>query len=385
MQMRLLVVVLGGLVSAFPVAAQQCSGGVNSVAWWNFEQRTGGNTVFAYTASEITGPDRDTFTLTLETGYQASSGPRLHRESRSSQLGAGVWHEYTYNLQQSGPGTFTTDSLHKASGVCGSGPPYAGWDGRASSSLTVERPIVTTSTTSGVMFLGGAVFSGSMSALMPLTASANDAPVSSAVNWRFLNPDTSYGMFTSNGSPFTYYQALRPASGCGVYDSLVVASFDGFDSEPFWIYNNAPKAVYRMWGGPWAVRAGIPPYGWQNDYTYKVLDLCGQPINWIDVNESFSQWFRPNADNWASWDPGSWGSGKFDQWGQFVDHLWETNLPGKFRPAMDANSNYVDESLQSVGLSVWQTFYGGATASGLGVYLRMSEMTHFLDHGKTNN
>lgn len=30
--------------------------------------------------------------------------------------------------------------------------------------------------------------------------------------------------------------------------------------------------------------------GYETDYVYKVLDMCGNPMNWVEVNESFPSW-----------------------------------------------------------------------------------------------
>jgi len=385
------------------VPAARGQGCIDKVLYANYTQRTGGNTVFSYAEEEITGPDALTYWLTLSTQFYQNTTQLYSNQAASSQGGGGVWTEYSITLQSTGPGTFTLNSLNQASSdYCGiQAPPYSdGWNGYATSGLAVQQPSV--SSASPPMFLNGAASSGTQTAVSALTANPNGAPATSTITWRFL-AGSSYGTVTcveDSGCAQANYTATAPGSACGAYDVRIVASFDGFDSTALWIFNNAPQSVFHMWGGPWdSTNPWAPTAGWQTTYTYKVLDMCSQPINYVQVNETFGSssepypggtWCLPSTNqpgvpDTCGWAWGSWSNAsQFDQYGQFVDYLFEINKSGKYPPVIASGQNWFDESASSNVVDTSQFFYAGSPTNGQGVNLNaLVSMTHYLDHGKS--
>jgi len=252
------------------------------------------------------------------------------------------------------------------------------------------------------MYLGPTIInSGTQSALSVLTTNANGAPSTSTITWAFLagNGFGTVNCIYGTNCAEAYYTATRAGSSCGYYDVVIVASFDGFQSSPVWVFNNAPQSVVQMWGGPGSTTStGSSPPGWVTPYTYKVLDICQNPINFVAVNETFgtSAEVFPGGANWClpgpsqqnaaacGWIWGSWQqNSQFDQYGQFVDYLFESNVPGKYPVAWPGGQNGLDESAVSTVLATSQNFYGGSGSNGQGIWLRMLSMTHYLDHGKS--
>jgi hypothetical protein len=312
-----------------------------------------------------------------------------HNADVSSQGGGGVWRPYTEQLQSFGPGTFTLNSRHDAANCyCGMyAPPYANDPyGTASSYLTVQRPTISSS--NSPFYLGGALDSGTQSAQSRLTANPNGAPDDSTVEWWPLAGGNLYTLTSVPSNPLSNdYTAVMQASQCGSYGQVAV-SFDGFYSDTFWIFNNAPADIQQMWGSPGdTVIVPSPPYnpGWQTWYQYKVLDMCGNPINFIETTESLSGWSWPNGDNWGTFAPGHWTqNSQFDEWGDFVDYLFETNVAGTNRQVWPGGQNALNEDGSSVGAALSQQFYGGSPINGQGLSLgAFWSMTHYLDHGKS--
>jgi len=137
---------------------------------------------------------------------------------------------------------------------------------------------------------------------------------------------------------------------------------------------------------------GLPnASGWEIDYTYKVVDVCSNPMSWVEVNESFtsSQRVYPNPTNWplpgeGTWTLASWSNNspnpdlRFSAWGDFVDHIWEQDGNPS---AMPWGWNGLLEDPANTVLKTNQWFKAGTVVNGSGIVIRSDWIWKYIDHG----
>jgi hypothetical protein len=156
---------------------------------------------------------------------------------------------------------------------------------------------------------------------------------------------SQYGWLNCTSCSEPQFTALRRGSGCNVYDVVLVTSYNGFESDPFWMFINGPhntiaatdpitQEYWKTTDQPFSTN------GWQTRFNYKTQGLCATdaPLSQYDMNEQFGSW---NDDYYLatgthnSWsppecavNPQSWTCG-FTVYGDQWAGPNELRLPGK--------------------------------------------------------
>ncbi|MCX6594335.1 MAG: hypothetical protein NTZ56_22700 [Acidobacteria bacterium] len=361
--------------------------------------RLDGNNVWGYSETTIVGSYRNYWRPYI-TGYMSRNGSQIG--SPVGELGPGSNGgtqsvTMTPTLSVWGPGTYSMRAFHRAfNWVCGYWvPPYSnGWDGNSYSSpnLTVERPVI--SRTVVPYFLGpGVVSSNDYSSQTQMSVNSKGAP--ETPQWRFESGST-YGTLNCTNCASPIYQATAPGSSCGAYNVVLKASFNGFDSEAFYIDNQSPNLLQYVRTDHY-----IPPQGgWQSEVFYRVQSGCNIQMTNVQANEVFLSWSQFNGSNWdAPLEATGFSNLAFDSGtGSWLlrDILYEVPVVGKTPQPMNAGTNglsIAQQWLMTQHLQKWRigsTDNGGSIVGGprqgndataKGVVVGSNPHYHYIDHG----
>jgi hypothetical protein len=265
------------------------------------------------------------------------------------------------------------------------------WDNQiyTADQMAIQRPTIGR-TDPTPFFLGGPVTSGAYTSQSTIVSNGNGATETPSYT---ITAGGSYGTLSCSTciSPiYTAVAASTCANGNPNYTVTIVASYNGFQSSALFIFNNSPASFATM-----AVNQEPLTNAWETDYVYKVLDLCGNPMNWVEVNESFtnarhvypeltSGWPLPGDGVWTL---GVWSnnvsnpSSHFDVYGQFTDILFEQDGAGKSPTPLSNGKNGYSESADSTVTTASQWFKAGTISNGYGLLIHSNTHTHYIDHG----
>lgn len=266
-------------------------------------------------------------------------------------------------------------------------------NGNSTSSLSVERPTIWRSEPPP-HYLGGSSTSGTYTAQSLIYSDPKGAP---EIPQFILSegPESGYGALSCTNCWYPTYTALKPSTECLRYNVTIRASYEGFESEPLWIFNNAPASLEEFGWHDFAVQPY--GYGWETHRRYKVLNMCNEVMDWLEVNEWFTNHMAvwTGWTNWSlSWTPGVWDGkipnmstplpGKFNFWAEFDDIMFEVNVspPVKVPQALPTGSNGRSENPASTVTCHQQFFKAGTTSTSNGVTVKGPfKQYHYLDHG----
>jgi hypothetical protein len=374
---RLFICVVVGLFFEFPQwpALAQCSDDT-TVGWGRSDSlsRFNGNAVRAYSQTWVTGNYRLNYWAYIETWLYRNGSQIGHMDFASPRRGGAVaWQSYTPPLSVYGPGTYSDLAYHAwYNWACNYWDPYPG--NTQGTPITVEKPTISRSEPPG-LYLGGATTSGTYSSKKTLFSDPKGAP--EVPTYRFTS-GSSFGNLSCTTCWNPIYTATRVGT-CPVYEITIVAR----------IFNNAPGGIEVM--GINQRPLTEPGVGWETDYILKTLDICGNPLSWVEVNESFasasrvysgSNWPLPKPFDPNGWDPGVWDSQEdFLPAGDFTDYMFEYYVPGKTPLPQKNGTNDYREDAASTVTTMQQIFKGASPVSGSGILLRTNVQTHYLDHG----
>jgi len=182
------------------------------------------------------------------------------------------------------------------------------------------------------------------------------------------------------------YTATQATQGCLVFNVVIKTNYVGLDSDPFYVFNNAPSSIEDA--GVLTHRNPDPPdAGYISSRQFRVRNSCNEVMNWVTVNESFSNdqygplWGGGASTSAMTWRLSVWAGGYFDASGWFYDDMWEFQGDGKKPQPMSPGTNNFDESANSQITIHSQWFKAGPASSGDGVLVRAATQSHYLDHG----
>ncbi len=342
--------------------------------------RTGGNQVFSFSQSYVTGDYADVWTV-----YAAAqitlNGNALHSGSDTEDSG-NTAEVYWYDaLSTTGPGTFAEADQHRFTNPCGTNDYYTYND----RSLTVSKPTLTgpnNTTSAAFWYLNGAPsIDGYYVQWGPFTANPNWPGQNPTVTWSTDTPGKL--MLTVDPSTLTATATSTGASSnnSGTYDIHITVSLDGFNSDPFPIYIDTPYGMTTSIAGDSCSSISRPDPGYVTDVSHGIYDLIGYTLVPITTNESLEKiqlinGYSSNNSNWnlniaqGVWDPGDWITVP----SKFIDNLWAC---GSLTPTPQS----YNESGTNAVVNETQKFWVGSSSQFSGTCTQRGVVTLFTDHG----
>ncbi len=321
----------------------------------------------------------------------------------SNTLGGELDLGYTPTLQTYGAGQYYQSTVHDAytpdctyggssntfSAMCAAWPAHCNipppWN--SSSSINISRPTRPDYGTAGhpVYYLGPGIasdhaYSNNTSLI---AGNANGAP--ETPQWVFT-AGSQFGTISCQGLPACnqpLFTATKRSTGCLTYDVVLNTSYNGFLSDPFFMFINAPNNLEAStWEGEWNYTSA-----WENGYYswifYTTDTLCATdgPMSGYDMNEEFGTWTKDPSQPTVSWTPptaGGWPV-TLTQWYDQVEFA----CPGLNCTPMPKNPpSGCWPACGTVKVqSGPQTFSVGAEASGQGIAVQTDTQQRWLDHG----
>jgi len=399
-----LIILSATLLAPFIASGQCGNGSTTFVTTTNYVIRQDGNHVYAYAASSISGPDAPFWQLYVSSWlYRDSTFLAGFLKDTNPTWGGAVSRSYTRTLQTDGPGGYHMDAYHSAYNPdCSiSAPPYwNGFDGNThSGTVTVTRPVI--QRTVVPYFLGSGVTSSYDYSSQTTMSVANAYGAPETPQWSFsYGAGSTFGNLSCSSCASSVFTATAPSTGCGAYNVVIQASFNGFLSNPFWIDIQKPSSLTYIRTD----QTPPPQGGWESVIVSKVTDGCNQLMGNIGVNEVFTTWADNNGSNWtAPLLASGWQGLTFDNllWAYALkDLLYE--IPGQnYYPTPLANGqNGYSQSGASLGSTHSQQFRAGSSYNGgpggipygygpipgsltaaQGVLVQTNQHYHWLDHG----
>lgn len=300
--------------------------GMNIIGWSHPAVRLDGNTVRAYTETTISGGhdywfDNSPYWDPYIQSWMYRDGSQIGSNAAyTTGFGhATATQTYTPTLQTYGPGAYQVTGKHwMYAASCG--VRWAGGTEQQSQtwgeSLTVQRPTRPDyasfpGNTRYVTFLGNGIsYSGNYSAQTVLV-SGNPNGATETPQWVF-KWGSGFGSLNCTSCTQPLFTAQRKGSYCGSYDVVLVTTYNGFESDPFYMFINGPQnsimardpltnelwnETPETWGNGWSVR-----------FNYNTLSMCAldAPMAGYDMNEQFESWvddYYQSTGQHTSWNP----------------------------------------------------------------------------------
>lgn len=255
----------------------QCADSTDWVYGYAGASRLNGNAVRLYSDTALTGNHRYWWISYIQTWFYfnqtlAGSQPL----ATSGVYGGTSWQSYTPTLESYGPGTYAITGFHAAyTPYCDIWePPYSnGWSGYTSDSMSVSRPgrpDYAPGYPRALWYLGTQILSdGQYPAQTTFTpGAANGAPETPTYVIAAGDDKLKLSCWTCNNPIAT---ATGASGGCQMYDVVVKTSYNGFLSEPFWLFINRPWNLAA--DGAW-VRSVDEYNGYRTFISYTTSSLC---------------------------------------------------------------------------------------------------------------
>ena len=330
--------------------------------------RTGGNQVFSFAQSYVTGDYATTWTV-----YAAAQitldGSALHSGSDTRDSGNTASVSWNDALSTTGPGTFAEADQHRFTNTCGANN-YFTFNDR---NLTVTTPTI--SGASAFWWLGSGILADhDYYAQAAWTANPNGAPGTPTWTVSTVSGGGSVS-FSCTSCTNTTATSTAPSSGC-VYDVVVHASYDGFNSDDFSVAIIKPSTFTLQSGYPVDAAASG---GFLTTYAWALTDTCGSPDAGLDGNEQFGTW----TDDYFN------STGTHNDWptpsatnGYSPTNIWRDQIGlsyGSTPPSLAPQSPLTTVTVMHD--TPWTAFIGSQTfGSGLAVYADTQQF--YQDHGR---
>lgn len=326
--------------------------------------------------------------------FQGNSGWK-----RSINLGGTVDWGFTPTLQTYGPGQYYQSSAHDAftpyctyngqnsfSAMCGTlgciyPPPWNSW-----AYINILRPTRPDYAPAGhpVFYLGpGISYDGTYSNNTSLIAgNPNGAP--ETPQWVFA-AGSQFGTLNCTTCNQPLFTATKRSASCLDYSVVLKTSYNGFLSDPFYMFINGPNNTEASTCPFWTPSTWNLTYpysiGWVSLIYYTTDTLCALdgPMTNYDLNETFGAWYPDyTGEQWtpAAPEPGTAGSN-----GKWVDMMWyyeSGHPPTPVNPVIGCWPNCGTVKVQHAV----QTFRVGTQSQGGGVAVQQDIHQRFLDHGE---
>lgn len=346
--------------------------------------RTANNEVHLYARAWTSGTWRQYY-IPWVSGHPSLNGSYTANEAQQS---AQTWSgtapvDWYYTISQTGVGNYKIDSKHWVRS------PYCeqyGWTwytyayNRTTQILRPGRPDYAPGSPAPY-YLGGTLASGSYSAQTTLNAGNPNGAIGTPT-WSIVAGADS-GSLSCSSCNQTVYTATKATPSCMSFNIVIKTSYGGLESDPFYIFNNSPAYIENS-GIYIPSNPGWPEVGYETLHPLRAKNICGEVMNWVAVNESFTNRRYGAAwngiSNWdLSWAVSTWTGALFDADGWFIDTMWEYQRAGKEPNPMPSGSNNFDKSDASAVTIHDQWFKAGPLTSGSGVLLWGTNQIHYLD------
>jgi hypothetical protein len=296
--------------------------------------------------------------------------------------------EWNYMLSQTGVGTYSISATHWAnSGYCESFPGTVILSYDDSDTQTILRPARPDYSSAGgpVFFLGlGIPYDGvrtASTALVP--GNANGA--TGTPQWSINVEGSTFGTLSCTNCSQPVFTATRKSTGCETYDVVIKTSYGGLESDPFYVFINAPhntEAALDSEGQLWNYTYNYSD-GYESRINYKVNSLCALdgPMSAYSVSESFGTWENdyPGGNNWV---PGPAGGGPVpgDQWADVIN-FYSANC--SFQPCVPLPQNPGPDFTPVH--HVLQTWFVGSQTPGYGAKVQTNTLRRYTDQAEHEN
>jgi hypothetical protein len=158
-----------------------------------------------------------------------------------------------------------------------------------------SRPDYAPGNQRALMFLGSSIPYNGQYTAQAFLVPGNPNGASGTPNWIFkAGSDKGWLSCTNCSQP--RFTATQASAGCNVYDVILVTSYDGFESEPFFMFIDRPYSTFAT-NDPesleyWKLTDRPFGNGWYTRFNYKTRGLCatGHVLSGYDMNEQFGSW-----------------------------------------------------------------------------------------------
>ena len=362
--------------------AQACDAGYSYLYGVTATLRTGNNQVRTYAETWVTGYYMSYFYPKAQLTAWLNSNKLAGPETASADPGQHALKAWSFMPSTIGVGRYQTTAVHWAES------PYCaqfGWTPTyypSQSENTVERPARPdyASFSGAVYYLGsGILFNGNYRASATLLPGDPKGAVGTP-QWAFT-AGSGFGTLSCTSCQEPVFTATRRSTACLAYDVVIKTSYDGLDSEPFYVFINAPYstiAALDSVGGVWDYSR---PYydGYYTQIHYKTKNLCAfdSPMSGYSINETFdSNW--ENAYAGANWrhGPATGTDVPGDQWWDWVNFWTDPGncvsipcVPTPLNPGPDYTPVHW----------VWQSWRAGSPVPGQGVRIQKNKLWRYRD------
>jgi len=191
-------------------------------------------------------------------------------------------------------------------------------------------------------------------------------------------PGENYADLSCTVCANTVITAKESSDECLKYNIQVLTSYDGFKSEPFYIFINRP---YKTLPQPVpAPGTGLYGTGYESIIPYKTQSLCSGSnfiMEGYVINEAFEGQQNPISNNWPL-DAGS-ATIYTDTWGDTIRRSvgvycgGASCSPAPLNPQSPLTSTLVQSAVQK--------WYVGSVTSGEGIHIMTNTIRAYMDHG----
>jgi hypothetical protein len=362
---------------AMPMAFGQCTDGSTYRYDSSAVTRPNGNEVDGYGQSQVFGNYRYWWKLYLDSTWSVQNGPTLgHNTGDTADAGVTVSRRYWTTLQSQGPGTYVLNNTHNAWNVYCSYWDNATVSGDQMSILRPARPDYAPGYNTFLFYLGGPTSSGQYSAQTVL-APGNANGASESPSWIISSGSNEISLSCTTNCQNPTATAIQKSAGCQSYDVVLRTTYNGFQSDPFYVFINNPWN--NVAANPWVYSVAYND-GYYTYINYNTLSLCASdgPMSTYDVNEQFGTWSLTNSS--YNWLHGPATGFRVDASGLWADNVnfWSapqncTALPCVPQPY---NPGYGPHTLVQY---VPQSWFVGSSTPGVGALVQTNTLQRYTD------
>jgi hypothetical protein len=296
----------------------QCSDSTTYFYALSQATRKDGNTVKLYNETTDWGDYYNLWDLYISSAFYLNgtlegSSPWAY----ATPIGTTATYTYTPTLQYWGPGQYYTSASHGAyAPACNqwvTWPPfYTQTTAYTNDAIQISRPArpdYLSGYPTALWFLGAGIqYDGTYPAVTVFTpGNANGAPESPVY---VISAGSSKLSLSCNNCVNPIATATAASAYCLAYDIVVNASYNGFLSDPFYLFINRPwnlVATTDPVGGTW-VYTVAKFNGYETHVNYQTQGMCSSdpPMSGYDINEFFGYFTGDYpGENWSPGGPES--------------------------------------------------------------------------------
>jgi|ERR1035441_3752019 hypothetical protein len=379
-------------------AAAQCTDSTTWEQWAATTVRLNGNDVRGYASHSITGDYRYYWYMYLQSwNYKSGTLIGSYPNGYASPEGTTAWQQYDATLQYWGPGSYSvTEYVSSYSPYCDQWePPWSNgvspW--YYSNVTTVVRPTRPDYGPAGhtVFYLGPGISNDQAYSNNTALIAGNPNGAPETPQWVFT-AGSAFGTLSCTTCSQPLFTATQASASCQDYSVVLNTSYNGFQSDPFYMFINAPNneeasTCTPNLGCPATWNYTIDWYnGWASFIFYTTDTLCALdgPMTAYDMNESFGSWVPPDytGATWSPPTPNPWGV-PASEWYDELSFACPANncTPMPVKPTVNCWPDCGTVKVQHAT----QTLKVGTQNMGHGFAVQQDTQQRFLDHGEHDN